>query len=456
VLQGIQQGPQVNMVEADTFKFPRAESKGVLLQLMATEPLLHSNPPAVHGPVQDLLQQFEDIFREPKGLPPLRSHDHAIPLQDGVTPVSVRPYRYPFYQKEEIEKIVKDLLKSGVIRPSHSPFSSPVLLVRKTDGTWRMCMEYRALNKVTIKDKFPIPIVDELLDELWGAKIFLKLDLRSGYHQIRVVEKDIPKTAFRIHEGHYEFLVMPFGLTNTPSTFQSLMNHIFNPYLRKFILVFFDDILVYSKDLKSHMKHLQVTLGLLRQNQLYAKLSKCRFGVAEVDYLGHIVSVEGVCADPGKIKAMVDWPLPSNIKSLRGFLGLTGYYRKFIRGYGSIASPLTAMLKKNSYSWSDSARVAFNALKTAVTQAPVLALPNFSKQFTIECDASGLGVGAVLMQDKRPIAYLSKALKGKALHMSTYEKELFSLVTTIQKWRPYLLGHSFVVKTDQQSLKFSC
>jgi hypothetical protein len=263
-----------------------------------------------------------------------------------------------------------------------------------------------------------------------------------------VVEKDIPKTAFRTHEGHYEFLVMPFGLTNTPSTFQSLMNHIFNPYLRKFILVFFDDILVYSKDLKSHMEHLQVTLGLLRQNQLYAKMSKCRFGVAEVDYLGHIVSAEGVCVDPGKIKAMVDWPLPSNIKSLRGFLGLMGYYRKFIRGYGSIATPLTAMLKKNSYSWSDSARAAFNVLKTAVTQAPVLALPNFSKQFTIECDASGLGVGAVLMQDKRPIAYLSKALKGKALHMSTYEKELFALVTAIQKWRPYLFGHSFVVKTD--------
>jgi hypothetical protein len=247
---------------------------------------------------------------------------------------------------------------------------------------------------------------------------------------------------------------MPFGLTNAPSTFQGLMNHIFNPYLRKFILVFFDDILVYSKDFEAHIGHLKLTLELLRQHQLYAKKSKCRFGVKEVDYLGHIVSNLGVCADPNKIKAVLDWPLPKSIKSLRGFLGLTGYYRKFIKHYGAIAAPLTAMLKKNAFVWTCEAKEAFQALRMAVTQAPVLALPNFSQTFIIECDPSGFGIGAVLMQNKRPIAYISKALKGKALHMSTYEKELFALVTAIQKWRPYLLGQSFVVKTDQQSLKF--
>jgi hypothetical protein len=247
---------------------------------------------------------------------------------------------------------------------------------------------------------------------------------------------------------------MPFGLTNAPSTFQSLMNHVFKPYLRKFILVFFDDILVYSQDFKTHLSHLSLSLDLLRVNKLFAKRSKCKFACNEVDTLGHIVSEHGVRADQGKIQAMIDWPLPKTIKSLRGFLGLMGYYRKFIRHYGSIAAPLTSMLRKNSFVWTEAAEEAYKVLKTAMTQAPVLALPNFTQSFVIECDASGVGVGVVLMQNDRPVAFLSKALKGKALHMSTYENELFALVIAIQKWRPYLLGQSFIVKTDQQSLKF--
>ncbi|XP_019427131.1 PREDICTED: uncharacterized protein LOC109335454 [Lupinus angustifolius] len=270
--------------------------------------------PCEPSEIEEVLQQNSEVFQVIKRLPPARSHDHAIHLIEGAKIPNLRPYRCPYYQKSEIERLVAEMLEAGVIRPSISPYSSPIILVRKKDGGWRFCVDYRVLNMITIPNKFHIPLIEELLDEISGARVFSKLDLKSGYHPIRIRPEDVGKTAFRTHEGHYEFLVMPFGLTNAPSTFQSLMNEILKPFLRKFTFIFFDDIL----------------------NHLQANKKKCSFGQASIEYLGHAISEEGVAADQFKVVAMRTWPQPNNLNGLRGFLGLTGYYRSMSTEQASV------------------------------------------------------------------------------------------------------------------------
>ena len=280
--------------------------------------------------------------------------DLAIKIVPGTVPMSRAPYRMAPKELKELKSQLQELLDKGFIRPSVSSWGAPVLFVKKKDGTLRMCIDYRQINKVTVKNKYPLPRIEDLFDQLKGAGVFSKIDLRSGYYQLRVKEGDVPKTAFRTRYGHYEFLVMPFGLTNAPAAFMDLMNRVFRPYVDQFVVVFIVDILVYSKDAQEHEQHLRIVLETLREKKLYAKLSKCDFWLKEVSFLGHIVSAEGIRVGPAKIEAVVNWKSPQNVTEVRSFLGLAGYYRRFMRGFSVIASPLTKLLRKGiKFEWTD-------------------------------------------------------------------------------------------------------
>lgn len=299
-----------------------------------------------------------------------------------------------------------------------------------------------------------MPLIDEILDELAGTRYFTSLDMTAGYHQIRMGKSDEYKTAFKIHHGHYQFRVMPFGLTNAPASFQCAMNSILAPFLRKFSMVFIDNILVYSPSLEAHADHLRQVFLKLREHKFYLKRSKCTFAKTELAYLGHVISQEGVATDPSKTAAMVKWPQPTNVTELRGFLGLTGYYRKFVKHYGIIAKPLTKLLKLKHFQWNSDAETTFDRLKAAVTSTPVLALPRFDLPFLVETDACDSGMGAVLMQQDRPVAFISKAFSEKNKHLSIYEKEFLALILAVDKWRPYLQRSEFIIRTDHKSLTF--
>ena len=287
-----------------------------------------------------LLAEFRDVMPDelPEGLPPSREVDHRIELIPGSSPPSKPTYRMSNGELEELQNQMAALEKAGHIRPSKSPFGAPILFVKKKDGTTRMCVDYRALNDITIKNSYPLPRVDELFDRLQGAKYFSKIDLRSGYHQIRIVPEDIPKTAFRTRYGHYEFLVLPFGLTNAPATFMHLMHQTFRSFLDHFVIVFLDDILIYSRTLDEHIGHVRQVMQVLRDQKLYAKESKCEFFRSEVEFLGHIVGRNGMRMMEDKIAAVTAWPMPTQLTHVRSFLGTAGYYRKFIAGFSRIAA----------------------------------------------------------------------------------------------------------------------
>ena len=360
---------------------------------------------------------------------------------------------------DELKQQLKDLTDKGYIQPSVSPFGAPVLFVPKKDGGMRMCVDYRALNRVTVHNRYPLPRIDELLDRLRGAKFFTKIDLRSGYHQIRVHPDDVHKTAFRTRYGHFEFLVLPFGLTNAPATFMHLMHSIFREHLDSFIIIFLDDILVYSGDMETHVTHVRQTLAILREHQLYAKVSKCSFFQHRVEYLGHIVSSEGLSPDPAKVAAVADWKVPTSVTEVRSFLGLAGYYRRFIPQFAKIAAPLTNLTRKNTpFTWSLREGEAFEQLKTVLLHAPVLQLADPERTFVVTTDASDFAIGAVLSQrwddGEHPVAYESRKMNAAEGNYATHEKELLAVIHALRTWRHYLLGNSFTVVTDHNSLKY--
>jgi hypothetical protein len=285
-------------------------------------------------------------------MPPERKVEFAIELIPGTAPISKRAYRVYGPELVELKKQIDELLEKGYIRPSTSPWVAPVLFVEKKDGTKRMCIDYRSLNEVTIKDKYPLPRIEDLFDQLRGANVFSKIDLRSGYHQLRIRPSDIPKTSFITKYGLYEFTVMSFGLTNAPAYFMYLMNNVFMDYLDKFMVVFIDDNLIYSQNEQEHEEHLRKVLQRLRDCQLYAKLSKCEFWISEVLFLGHIINREGLAIDPKKVTTILDWKAPKDVRGIKSFIGMVGYYRCFIESFSKIARPVTTLLaKKVEFKW---------------------------------------------------------------------------------------------------------
>jgi len=389
-----------------------------------------------------VVDEYANVFPDeiPK-LPPSRDVDFSIDLIPGVGPVSMAPYRMALAELAELKKHIEDLLKKKFIRLSASPWGSPVQLVKKKDGSSRLCVDYRQLNKLTIKNKYPLPRIDDLLDQLRGAAVFLKIDLRSGYHQILVRPEDVQKTAFRSRYGHYEYVVMPFGVTNAPAIFMDCMNKIFWPYLDQFVVVFIDDILIYSENREEHAEHLRVVLGILREHQLYGKLSKCEFWLEEVQFLGHVISAQGISVYPAKIETVVKWERPQTVTEVQSFLGVAGYYRRFVEGFSKMVSPLTQLTRKDQlFSWTNECEACFEDMKRRLTTAPILVIPDTTKTFEVYCDASYKGLGCVLMQDKRLVAYASRQLKVHEKNYPTHDLELAAVLFALKTWRHYLYG----------------
>ncbi|GJP80063.1 hypothetical protein CLOP_g10298 [Closterium sp. NIES-67] len=408
-----------------------------------------------------IIREYPEIFPDdlPSGLPPERPQDHKIELEPGAQPTARTQWRLTQPELQELRNQLDYLLAKGFIRPSTSPFAAPILFTPKKDGGLRMCTDYRALNRVTIKSRYPIPRTDELIDNLRGARYFSKIDLHCGYHQIRVFADDCHKTAFRTRYGSYEYTVMPFGLTNAPSTFQLTMNGVFRDLLDKCVIIYLDDILIYSKTREQHLKVLEAVFQRLQQHRLITKGSKCEFLKQELEFLGHVISTEGIRIDPKKLWAIQEWKPPTNLQQLQSFLGFVNYVRRFIPNMAGLTGPLTDLLQKgNFYEWGEKQQAAFEALKNLLMSPPVLRIADPERPFEVITDASDIAIGAVLMQDfgngLQPIAYESRKMQSAERNYPVHDKEMLAIVHAFKIWRCYLTGADVTVRTDHKSLQY--
>ena len=462
--------PDITIPQLSAVQFHRTVRKGAEAFILRIKPVLGATAvqaeahtagsagaqerhaaPAVLAELEALIHEYSDVFPSelPAGLPPDRGLEPCIPLAPGAQPPHGYMFRLSAPEKAEVEKQVKMLLSKGLIEPSTSPFGAPVLFARKKDGGLRMVLDYRALNKITIKNRYPIPRIDDLLDQLQGSKCWSSADLMSGYWQLRIDESDVPKTAFKTHIGLYQWKVLPMGISNGPSAFVTAMSKAMRKHINVRLIVYMDDLLIYSKNEQEHLRDLRAVLQTLREEKLYLKKEKCHFLKEEVEFLGHIVSKDGIKVDPTKVAAVKDWPTPKDVSEVRSFLGLTNYFRKFIVGYASVVRPMTALLAKDApYTWSPQCSAAFEAVKHALTSAPVLKLPDLNKPFVVVTDASDFCLGACLMQDGHPVAFESRKLIPAERNYHTGEKELLALVHALKIWRCYLEGVPFTAVTD--------
>ena len=401
-----------------------------------------------------VVSEFPDVFLEELlGLPPPREIKFTIDLYPGTKPISIAPYCMAPLELKEQRKQLDQLLNIGFIRLSTSPWGALILFVKKHDETLRLCTDYRLLNRVTVKNKYPLPRIDDLFDQFRGSKCYTKIDLHTGYHQLRIREKDISKTAFRTRNGHFEYTVMPFGLTNAPAAFMDLMHRVFRPYLDQFVIVFIDNILIYSWTHEEHERRLTIVLQTLREHKLYAKMSQCEFWMKEVKFLGHVVSEQGVAVDPSKIEAVMKWEPPKNVTEVRIFLGLAGYYKRFLEGFSKIVMPISSLTKKGENSlWTQECEHVFRTLKNKLTTTPVLIILSSGEGYDVYTNASLRGLGCILMQVGKVVAYGSRQLKTHEQNYPTHDLELAAMVFALKLWRFYLYGEKFQVYSNHKSL----